>query len=121
MVTCKLGEKEYHVDFVSGRALREIEPASKMYLKLRELTEKAEKGEKVDDRISVATAMDTMVKWFCVLFGNQFTPDQVYDGYPANKLMEDICYAIMAVQTGLTDALSEFPLPKDQPKATGIG
>ena len=30
MITCKLGEKTYSVDFVSGRALREMEPAAKM-------------------------------------------------------------------------------------------
>ena len=30
MITCTLGEKKYAVDFISGRALREMEPASKM-------------------------------------------------------------------------------------------
>ena len=34
MITCTLGEKKYTVDFVSGRALREMEPASKMYGRL---------------------------------------------------------------------------------------
>lgn len=29
MITCKLGEKTYHIDFISGRALRELEPAAK--------------------------------------------------------------------------------------------
>ena len=27
MITCTLGEKKYTMDFVSGRALREMEPA----------------------------------------------------------------------------------------------
>ena len=31
MITCTLGEKKYSVDFVTGRVLREIEPATKMY------------------------------------------------------------------------------------------
>ena len=30
MITIKLGEKNYHIDFISGRALRELEPAAKM-------------------------------------------------------------------------------------------
>ena len=30
MITCKLGDKTYTVDYVTGRALREIEPAAKM-------------------------------------------------------------------------------------------
>ena len=34
MVTCTLGDKKYSVDFISGRALREMEPASKMYAKV---------------------------------------------------------------------------------------
>ena len=30
MITIKLGEKNYHIDFISGRALRELEPAAQM-------------------------------------------------------------------------------------------
>lgn len=32
MITCKLKDKTYTVDFVSGRALREMEPAARRYL-----------------------------------------------------------------------------------------
>ena len=116
MVTCKLRDKEYRIDYISGRALREIEPASKMYAKLRDITEKAANGEKYDDRQTVAGAMDVLVHWFCILFNNQFTADEVYDNYPSDRLMHDVCYAIIAVQTNLTEVLKEFPLPVDQPK-----
>ena len=34
MITCTLGEKKYSVDFVSGRALPEMDPTSKMYGRL---------------------------------------------------------------------------------------
>ena len=54
-------------------------------------------------------ALDTMVKWFCILFGNQFTPDEVYDNYPADRLMHDIALALMAVQTQTTEVLDTFP------------
>ena len=30
MITCTLKDKKYAVDFISGRALREMEPAAKM-------------------------------------------------------------------------------------------
>ena len=38
MITCTLGEKKYTMDFVSGRALREMEPAAKTYGKLVRLS-----------------------------------------------------------------------------------
>ena len=74
-------------------------------------------GEEIseEEKISVPDALDVLVKWFCVLFGNQFTPDEVYDHYPADRLMVDIPVALMAVQTATTEALSEFPM---KPTAT---
>ena len=49
MITCTLGEKKYTVDFISGRALREMEPAAKMYGKIVVLSTAALKGETVPD------------------------------------------------------------------------
>ena len=110
MVTCTLGEKKYSVDFVSGRALREMEPASKMYGKLVALSKAAVEGKDVSyEKLTVQEALDTMVKWFCILFGNQFHPDHVYDLYPADRLMHDIALAIMAVQSQTTEVLDAFP------------
>ena len=59
--------------------------------------------------ISVTDAMDVMIRWFCILFQNQFTPDDVLDNYPVDRLMHDIALALMAVQTQTTDVLSDFP------------
>lgn len=111
MITCTLGEKKYSVDFISGRALREMEPAAKMYGRIIALSNAAVKGETVpdDQQISIPDAMDEMIRWFCVLFGNQFTPDEVLDGYPVDRLMHDIALALMAVQAQTTDILNEFP------------
>ena len=53
--------------------------------------------------------MDMMIRWFCLLFGNQFSPDDVLDGYPVDRLMHDVALALMAVQTQTTEILSEFP------------
>ena len=47
MITCTLGEKKYTMDFVSGRALREMEPAAKTYGKLVRLSQDAVEGKDV--------------------------------------------------------------------------
>ena len=111
MITCTLGDKKYTVDFISGRALREMEPAAKMYAKIVALSNAAVKGEEIpqEQQISITDAMDVMIRWFCLLFGNQFSPDDVLDGYPVDRLMHDIALALMAVQTQTTEILSEFP------------
>ena len=62
-----------------------------------------------EQQISVTDAMDVMIRWFCLLFENQFGPDDVLDGYPVDRLMHDIALALMAVQTQTTEILSEFP------------
>ena len=110
MITCTLNGKKYAVDFITGRALREMEPASKMYGKLVALSKAAVEGQDVsDEKLTIPEALDTMVKWFCILFGNQFSVDDVYDHYPADRLMHDIALAIMAVQTQTTEVLDSFP------------
>ena len=111
MITCTLGKQKYTVDFVSGRALREMEPAAKMYARIVALSNAAVKGEPIpeNENLNISDAMDTMIRWFCILFGNQFTPDDVLDGYPVDRLMHDIALALMAVQTQTTEFLDEFP------------
>lgn len=110
MVTCSLADKKYSVDFISGRALREMEPASRMYGKLVQLSKAAVDGQDVSgEKLTIPEALDTMVQWFCILFANQFSPDDVYDHYPADRLMHDIALAIMAVQTQTTEVLDSFP------------
>ena len=111
MITCTLKDKKYAVDFISGRALREMEPAAKMYAKIVALSNAAVKGEEIpqSEQVSIPDAMDVMIRWFCLLFGNQFTSDDVLDGYPVDRLMHDIALALMAVQTQTTEILSEFP------------
>ncbi len=121
MITCTLGNQKYTVDFISGRALREMEPASKMYASIVKLAKQATEGETIQEQpATVAKALDVMVKWFCILFGNQFTPDEVYDHYPADRLMHDIALSLMAVQTQTTEVLSDFPTKTVEEEATEI-
>ena len=111
MITCTLGEKKYSVDFISGRALREMEPAAKMYSRVVAIANAAAKGEILPDaeQLTIPEALDEMIRWFCILFNNQFTPDDVLDGYPVDRLMHDIVIALFAVQAQTTDVLASFP------------
>ena len=70
MITCKLGEKNYCIDFISGRALRELEPAAKMYARIVAISNAAVNGEETpeEDALTISEAMDVMVKWFCLVF-----------------------------------------------------
>ena len=47
MISCTLGDKKYTIDFVSGRALRELEPAAQMYAKVVHVANLAAKGQTV--------------------------------------------------------------------------
>jgi hypothetical protein len=121
MISCTLNGKKYTMDFVTGRALREIDDAADMYRRLVQITTDASEGKDMSgETLTVREAMDVMVKWFCLVFGNQFTPDELLDSYPVDRLMHDIALTLMAVQTQTTSILSEFPTKAapDQPKPT---
>ena len=92
MISCTLNGKKYTVDFVSGRALREMEPAAQMYGRIVAISNAALKGEVPEDakNLSISEALDVMIRWFCLLFGNQFTPDDVLDYYPVDRMRHDI-------------------------------
>ena len=111
MITCTLNGKKYAVDFITGRALREMEPAAKMYSRIVALSSAALKGETPEDakELSIGEAMDVMIRWFCLLFGGQFTVDDVLDHYPVDRLMHDVALALLAVQTQTTGILNDFP------------
>ena len=111
MISCTLNGKKYTVDFVSGRALREMEPAAQMYGRIVAISNAALKGEVPEDakNLSIGEALDVMIRWFCLLFSNQFTPDDVLDYYPVDRMMHDIALALMAVQAQTTEILDEFP------------
>ena len=122
MITCTLGEKKYAVDFISGRALREMEPAAKVYGRVVSIANAAARGETLPEaeNLSVPEARDVMIRWFCILFNNQFTPDDVLDGYPVDRLMHDIALALMAVQTQTTAILDEFPTKAAEEKTPTV-
>ena len=111
MITCRLGEKEYAIDFVSARAMREIGPAEEMYNRILEIGQAQMEGKEADaGGLQIKEALDVMVNWFCVVFKNQVNMEEVYDGYPVDKLAHDIAFAMVAVRNMMTDVLKEFPM-----------
>ena len=110
MMTCKLGDKKYHIPQISGRALREMEPALEAYGQIAGTVNAAGKGEQIPEtKMSLQDAYDRLVTWFCVVFGNQFTPDMVYDLYPADRMTHDLMLLLMSVIQARTEVLSLFP------------
>ncbi len=122
MITCTLNNKKYSVDYITGRALREMEPAAKMYSRIVKIANAAAQGETTSeaDQITIPQAMDVMIQWFCLLFGNQFTPDEVLDGYPVDRLMHDIALCLMAVETQTTEILDSFPTKAAEEKTPTV-
>ena len=111
MITCTLGDKKYTIDFISGRALREMGPAMEAYQKIFKAGEAVKTGVVPEEiaNVKVEEVYDALVKWFCLVFGNQFTPDDMYDHYPADKMVSDIVLAMLAVQAQTTEVLDSFP------------
>ena len=96
MITCTLNGRKYSVDFITGRALREMEPAAKMYSRIVALSNAALKGELPEEakELSIPEAMDEMIRWFCILFGNQHVVRRELvaeqDAEPADHLVHGI-------------------------------
>ncbi len=109
MFTVTVGKKTYKVESVNTRALYEMQPAVEIWAKLVKCTEAAEKGEVAADAPTIKEAMDTLIKWFCVFCGNQFTPDDILDNYPQDSIITDIGLALRAAQMKTTAALTAFP------------
>ena len=101
MLQVTLGEKTYTVEYVSALALREIEGPMEI---LR-------RGETQGEHAPGLTGedLDRLVDWFCLMFGRQFTRAEVYERYPADRLLPDIALAVLAVQQRVSGALKAFP------------
>jgi len=99
MFTVKLNDKVYKIEKVTARTLREVGSAQAVF---KRWTENPESVDMKKD-------MDALVNWFCTLCGNQFTPDEVYDNYPADRIITDIGLSLASVNAQATEVLKEFP------------
>lgn len=119
MLSVTLGEKTYTVEYVTALALREIGRPMEIIRRAdaagpaaphpsaQALTPSPE-GEGFN-AATFERDLDTLVNWFCVLFQNQFKPAEVYEKYPADRLITDITLAALAVNNRVSGILSSFP------------
>ena len=103
----RIVKKQYQVPYINGRTLRNSDAVAA-------LIEKARNGDAF-----MPDEVDACCEWFCGLFQNQFTMDELLDGYDVDALMPDIFAAYMAVINSTTKVLTEFPIPPaaNQPKS----
>lgn len=99
MFTVTLNGKTHQVDYVRAIALREIGPVMETIRKME-----AEK-----DYLPSGEALDKMVKWFCLFLGGQIKSDEIYQHYPADRLIYDIALGAVACQAATTEVLRAFP------------
>ena len=107
MFTVKLNDKVYRIEKVTARTLREVGSAQAVFKRWTESPE----------TVDMKKDMDSLVNWFCILCGNQFTSDELYDNYPGDKIITDIGLALAAVNAQATEVLKEFPSGDSKKKA----
>lgn len=92
-------DKAYTVPFINGYAAISTE-------KIERLIQKTNTGEAFTNDDYRAC-----LEWFCKVFGDQFTPEELAEGYPANTLIKDIFTVYLSLQTDVFEKLTMFPIP----------
>ena len=106
----KLMDKTYTIPFVKARAYREMDDAIDAYTELVSMAAEEEAGKKATAKdTKISDYMDRLVEWFCVLFDNQFSPDEFSDGYPADQLITDLVTALLKVRDNMAETIGDFP------------
>lgn len=91
-------EKEFKVDFISGRMFRRT-------IEMQKLFRQRDDGKTVVDEAH----LDSMVDYVVELFGRQFDRDQFYDGIDARKMLPTIVACINEVVSGASEAVGADP------------
>jgi hypothetical protein len=95
----ELNKKTYRVNSVPVKVVRAMGPAQEVYQRLLE----------DPSNINVEKDIDTLVNWFVLFCGNQFTADDVYDYYPGDRIITDVGLAMAALNTSVEKVLKKFP------------
>lgn len=110
MFTITVKGKTYKVEKVTPRALYEMQPALDMFNKINEITKKSLLNEPIEvGTDDIKQAMDALLGWFVIFCGDNFTKEDLLDGYEADSIMTDIGVALKAVEMGVTGAITAFP------------
>lgn len=102
-----IGQSTYTVPFFKGRAQRDSGEVGRIYKKISE-------GD--EDTLLGADEYDALAEWFCGAFNHQFTPDELFDGYPADDFIKDVFALYLAMMNLNTKVLTVFPIPVETQK-----
>lgn len=106
MFTVKLGEQMKTVPYVTALALREVKKPLEI---LKAMDDEVNAGNS-EGRVLEPGEMDVLVGWFSLFMQKAFSPEEIYEKYPADVLLRDIRIAAMSVQQHVSEALKGFPL-----------
>lgn len=62
------------------------------------------------DKVQDETMVDNMVNYIVDIFGNQFTSDDFYDGYAADKVIETFNACVLEVTGKLADKAEKIAM-----------
>jgi hypothetical protein len=96
----RITKKTYRVPYISGKSLMQSQV-------IERIVEEVRKGN--DPGMTDAELMEAC-EWFCTLFQNQFTAEELLEGHPSDHLRSDIFAAYMFVQNEMAKALKKFPM-----------
>jgi hypothetical protein len=65
--------------------------------------------EKVDLQHFTPDTLDIVVAFICEIYNDQFTMDELYDGYPSKKLLTTYIESVNEITHGVENKLATFP------------
>ncbi len=105
MHTVTVGGKQYNVPFFKGRIQRASGEIGRIYKQVSEEANYLPNDEEYD----------AIAAWFCMAFDNQFSPDELWDGYAVDDLIKDAFALYLAMMNLNTKVLTVFPIPATIP------
>lgn len=115
MFSVTLGGETKTVPFVTAKALRDLEAPMVILAKWEEAKKENE------DRPLTPAQVDVVVRWFSDFMQGAFSPEEILEKYPADRLLLDVHVAVLTVQRAITEKLNHFPLrlAEEQGAASG--
>lgn len=117
-MTLTLGGKTYRIEKVPIRAVAEMDKAWEMY---RRLVRAATDDTAEENSTGFAEVIEALAEWMVILFGRQFTLDELMDQYPSESFLSDAGLIMHAVLGRVTHKLEDFPTQARATPETAAG
>lgn len=111
MFEVELNGRVFRVKDVPTKVTREMGPVQEVYRRM------INEPEKTD----ISKDIDTLVEWFVLFCGNQFTVEDVMNHYPGDRIITDVGLAIAALNTSVSKTLTRFPTGQTDKKKAETG